>query len=69
MTAPGHGPPLDERLRRLEAAARARARGDRIVVPDARAAECEVCGRPEVAWGSLCDGCRGRLTAGGGRAR
>ncbi len=69
VTPPGHGTPLDERLRRLEAAARARARGERIVVPDARATECEVCGRPELAWGALCDACRTRLAAGGGRAR
>lgn len=58
----------DERLRRLEAAARARARGERVVVPDARASGCEVCGRAGVAWGALCDDCRARLASGRGRS-
>jgi hypothetical protein len=64
----GPGTPLEERLRRLEAAARARARGERPVLPDARSPRCEVCGTPEVLWGALCAACRERLTHGRGRA-
>jgi hypothetical protein len=64
VTDAGSGTPLDERLRRLEAAARARARGERLVLPEARSPECEVCRTPEVLWGALCAACRARLTTG-----
>lgn len=67
MTDTGTGAPLDERMRRLEAAARARTRGERVVLPDARAPECEVCRSPDVLWGALCAACRERLRAAGSR--
>lgn len=63
MPASGSEPPLDERLRRLEAAARARARGERVVLPEARSPACEICRSPEVLWGALCAACRARLAA------
>jgi hypothetical protein len=66
VTRAAGGRPPDEALRRLEAAARARARGERVVVPDARASACEVCGEGGVDWGALCGRCRERLRAAGG---
>jgi hypothetical protein len=56
-----------ERLRSLEMAALRRARGERVPVPDARAAVCEVCGGTNVHWGALCEPCRERLNAAGRR--
>jgi hypothetical protein len=64
VTGRPEGTPLDERLRRLEAAARARVRGERVVLPEARSPECEVCRTPEVHWGALCAACRARLSSG-----
>ena len=58
-----HGTPLDESLRRLEEEARARARGEKRVGPEARSPVCEVCGGGGVRWGALCAGCRQRLQA------
>lgn len=58
--APAPGP-KPESLQKLERAARHRAEGGRLVSPDARKALCEACGSPDVAWGALCDRCRGRL--------
>jgi hypothetical protein len=58
--------PGDDDLRRLERAARQRARrweGRPLPGPEARATACEVCGGAGVRWGSLCEGCRARLRA------
>jgi hypothetical protein len=66
--SPSRTTPPDEHLRRLERAARARARGERLPGPDARSPECEVCGSAEVRWGALCGACRERLRAGAGHA-
>lgn len=59
----------EEDLRRLERAARARARGERLAGPEARSPECEVCGGADVRWGALCGPCRERLRAAAERAR
>ncbi|WP_217923407.1 hypothetical protein [Miltoncostaea oceani] len=64
MTGRRHGMSLDDRLRRLEAAARAHVRGERLVLPEARSPECEVCRTPDVRWGALCAACRDRLSSG-----
>ena len=64
MTGRRHGTSLDDRLRRLEAAARAHVRGERVVLPEARSPECEVCRTPDVRWGALCEACRDRLSSG-----
>jgi hypothetical protein len=58
-----------ERLRSLEQAALRRARGERVPLPEARSAVCEVCGGTDVHWGALCEPCRARLTAAAGRWR
>jgi len=60
---------LDEAMRRLERAARERARGERLPGAEARSPECEICGSAEVTWGALCPGCRERLRAAGERLR
>ena len=53
--------PAPDTIARLEAAARHRAAGGRLISPDARRSLCESCGSPEVDWGSLCRRCRDRL--------
>ena len=55
------GTPLEESLRRLGEEARARARGEKRVGPEARSPICEVCGGGGVRWGALCAACRERL--------
>lgn len=64
VTGPAHDPRLEEAMRRLERAARERARGERLPGPEARSPECEVCGSSQVRWGALCGDCRSRLRAG-----
>ena len=61
--------PAWERLRSLEQAALRRARGERVPMPEARSAVCEVCGGTDVHWGALCEPCRTRLTEAAGRWR
>ena len=68
MTSPAEDPRRDEAMRRLERAARERARGARLPGPEARSPECEVCGSAQVRWGALCAACRGRLRAASGAA-
>jgi hypothetical protein len=46
-----------------------RSRGERVPLPEARSAVCEVCGGTDVHWGALCEPCRERLTAAAGRWR
>lgn len=58
---------LAEAMRRVEQAARERASGERLPMPEARATNCEICGSRAVRWGALCTGCRERLQAGAGR--
>lgn len=58
---------LAEALRRVEQAARERASGERLPVPEARAMTCEICGSGAVRWGALCRDCRQRLQAASGR--
>jgi hypothetical protein len=69
VTRSGDDRGWEARLRDLERVARARARGERYVVPDARSPVCEICGSTDVHWGALCTGCRERLQAAAGRPR
>jgi hypothetical protein len=61
VSTPSDDPRRDEAMRRLERAARERARGERLPGPEARSPECEVCGSSQVRWGALCGACRLRL--------
>jgi hypothetical protein len=63
VTRRAEDPRLEEALRRLERAARERARGERLPGPEARSPACEVCGSSQVRWGALCTACRTRLRA------
>jgi hypothetical protein len=69
VTLPREDSSWEEGLRRLERAARSRARGERLAGPEARSPECEVCGASDVRWGALCGPCRERLRAAAERAR